>query len=167
VVAERTAQLAETNEALTLSNRDLLQSNTNVQEFACAASHDLKEPVRKILNFAERLKNSLEEKLDATQSGLFSRMEQSVQRMGTLIDDLLACSHLNIGVGDQEQIDLNKKVQFVLEDLELAVQEKGAKVTVAKLPVIKGSRCQMQQLFQNLTSKSLQYSRGDANRRYT
>jgi light-regulated signal transduction histidine kinase (bacteriophytochrome) len=77
---------------------ELERSNKNLEEFAYAASHDLKEPIRKVSFFTDRLKQQLSESLTPEQSHLFSRVELAVQRMNTLIDDLLTYSHVSKGV---------------------------------------------------------------------
>lgn len=158
-VQKRTKELAEAIESLNQTNSELKRSNANLEEFAHAASHDLKEPVRKILFFAQRLKEQLKDQLTETESFSFSRIENATQRMGNLIDDLLLYSHVSQRPHEKESIDLNVKMKNVLEDLELDIQEKNAKVQVGKLPMIKGYRRQLQQLFQNLISNSLKYSK--------
>jgi signal transduction histidine kinase len=74
---------------------------------------------------------------------------------------LLLYSHVSQRPHDTETIDLNKKVQRALEDLELDVEEKKAIINVGKLPVVQGYRRQLQQLFQNLISNALKYSKAD------
>lgn len=138
---------------------ELKRSNTNLEEFAYAASHDLKEPVRKILTFLERLKDSLKEKLNEQEKGLVERIETSSRRMQMLIDDLLRYSHVTSEAPDYEEIDLNKKLQLVLDDLALKIEEKKAKVTVGDLPVVRAIRRQIQQLFQNLISNALKFTK--------
>src|SRR5206468_9447138 len=76
-----------------------------------------------------------------------------------LIDDLLEYSHVNVHAKEMEWIDLNKKLALVLTDLELPVKESGAVITVGELPTIKGFRRQIQQLFQNLISNALKYTK--------
>jgi light-regulated signal transduction histidine kinase (bacteriophytochrome) len=154
IVRERTSELEN-------ANRELKRSNQNLEEFAYAASHDLKEPTRKILFFANRLKELLRDQLSDEQSHLFDRMELSAQRMGTLIEDLLTFSHVSRGAARLEKVDLKKKLQHVLEDLELEIQEKSATITISHLPTIIGHKRQMQQLFQNLLSNALKYGRPD------
>ncbi|TDH24169.1 PAS domain-containing sensor histidine kinase [Segetibacter sp. 3557_3] len=136
---------------------DLKKSNSNLEQFAYAASHDLKEPIRKILIFADRLKKDLQSTLTENQQRLFDRMEHSTHRMGALIEDLLAYSHVSMGVSHFDEVDLNVKVQNVLEDLEIEIQQKQAKIVVGTLPRIKAHRRQMQQLFQNLIGNALKY----------
>ncbi|HVG42774.1 MAG TPA: PAS domain-containing protein [Chitinophagaceae bacterium] len=137
----------------------LKRTNTNLEEFAYAASHDMKEPIRKIHFFSDRLKERLSDKLEPEDVRLFERMQHASKRMGTLIDDLLTYSQATRGIADVEEIDLGKKVQLVLEDLELEVQEKNAQIVVGLLPTIRGNKRQMQQLFQNLISNALKYSK--------
>ena len=121
----------------------------------------MKEPIRKIHTFADRLREELHDRLNERQIELFRRMEQSTKRMGMLIDDLLAYSHVSRGAAQPERIDLNQKVRQVLEDLEVEVQEKRAHINVGPLPTIDGHRRQLQQLFQNLIGNALKYSRND------
>lgn len=138
---------------------ELKRSNANLEEFAHAASHDLKEPVRKVHFFTERLKAKLADKLDAEAVQLLERVENAADRMRLLIDDLLEYSHVSHDPRAVEEIDLNKKLKLVLTDLELPVQEKKAVVHLGTLPVIKGHRRQIQQLFQNLIGNALKYSK--------
>ncbi|GAA4746815.1 sensor histidine kinase [Flavisolibacter ginsenosidimutans] len=138
---------------------DLKRSNANLEDFAYAASHDLKEPIRKIHLFADRLKHELEENLTEMQKHIFERLEYASRRMGTLVDDLLSYSQATRGVPEMEAVDLNKKVQLVLEDLEVEVQQKDATLSVGPLPVVEANRRQMQQLFHNLITNALKYSK--------
>lgn len=140
---------------------DLKRSNVNLEEFAYAASHDMKEPIRKINFFSDRLKSELADKLNETQNRLFERLENASRRMGLLIDDLLAYSQATKGATELEEINLNQKVQNVLDDLELEIQEKKARIIVGQLPAVVGHRRQIQQLFQNLISNALKYSKAD------
>jgi light-regulated signal transduction histidine kinase (bacteriophytochrome) len=138
---------------------DLKRSNQNLEQFAYAASHDLKEPMRKIQLFSDRLKDRLNDKLAEEEKGFFSRILLATHRMNTLIDDLLMYSHVSQGAVKDEMVDLNQKVKLVLEDLEVEVEESKAIISVEPLPTIKGHRRQLQQLFQNLISNAVKYSR--------
>ena len=138
---------------------DLKFSNTNLEEFAYAASHDLKEPVRKIRIFSARLRERLEEKLEKEDRWFFERMENAALRMNALIDDLLEYSQISNGNNVLEDADLTKIVNQVLEDLELEMEEKKARVSSDVLPVIKGNSRQLQQLFQNLISNALKFGK--------
>lgn len=151
-VNERTLALQE-------KNAELESSNQKLEEFAHAASHDLKEPLRKISFFTSRLKSQLQQRLEEEEIQTFSRIETSVRRMVLLVDDLLQYSHLNQMPLEKETVDLNKKLQLVLDDLELDIKEKNAVIEIENLPTIKGYRRQLQQLFQNLISNSLKYAK--------
>lgn len=161
LVTQRTAELANANESLHIINKELQRSNANLEEFAHAASHDLKEPVRKVHYFTQYLKEQLTAHLTETELRSFGRIENATERMGALIDDLLLYSHVSQRPHEMEMIDLNVKVQRVLEDLELDIEEKRAVIEVAKLPVLQGYKRQLQQLFQNLISNALKYSKRD------
>ncbi len=147
--------------ALQIKNAELESSNQRLEEFAYAASHDLKEPMRKISFFTDRLKNQLQQRLEAVEIQTFSRIEASIRRMVSLVDDLLQYSHLNQMPLEKDSIDLNKKVRSVLEDLELDIREKKAVIEIGNLPTISGYRRQVEQLFQNLISNSLKYAKPD------
>lgn len=150
-VAERTAELESKNKELERSNQDL-------EEFAHVASHDLKQPIRKIQFFSERLKQQLADRLNEDENSTFQRIQVASQRMGLLIDDLLLYSHVSQRPPEMEDVDLNEKVGRALEDLELEIQQKNAKIHVGKLPVVKGYRRQLQQLLLNLIGNALKYN---------
>jgi PAS domain S-box-containing protein len=159
IVEQRTGQLAEANSALQQINKELQRSNANLEEFAHAASHDLKEPIRKIHFFTTQAKEQLSNYLDDNTAKAFGRIEKATLRMGHLIDDLLLYSHVSQRPHETEAIDLNQKLQRVLEDLELDIEEKKAIIRLGPLPVVPGYRRQLQQLFQNLISNALKYSK--------
>jgi light-regulated signal transduction histidine kinase (bacteriophytochrome) len=138
---------------------ELRYSNANLEEFAYAASHDLKEPIRKAQFFANRLNEDLKTTLTTEQISLFNRLEKSQARMQKLIEDLLEYSQAAKGAADQEEIDLREEVKVVLEDLELEIQKKAAKIVVGPLPKLFGNRRQIHQLFQNLIGNALKYSK--------
>lgn len=137
----------------------LERSNTHLEDFAQAASHDMKEPIRKILTFTDRLKSSLEPRITKAEHSLFDRIEHSAARMGLLVDDLLEFSHVSEQPRQYEAVNLNEKVERVLSDLELAIEEKNATIQAGPLPTVQGNRRQLQQLFQNLLSNALKYSK--------
>lgn len=146
---------------LQLTIQELERSNANLEDFAYAASHDLKEPVRKIRTFSDRLKHHLKERLEEEDLSYFERMDRATLRMQNLIDDLLEYSHVATNNQLAEEIDLNKKINLVLEDLELEIAEKKASIKVSDLPVIFGHRRQIQQLLQNLVTNALKFHKPD------
>jgi PAS domain S-box-containing protein len=156
--AELQKRVLERTQALENLNQELKRSNANLEEFAYAASHDMKEPIRKIHFFADRIKNNLDGKLEPEDARYFERLELATKRMSTLIDDLLMYSHISRGTSAEETVDLNQVLSMVLEDLELEIEEKQAQIVSEDLPVIHGHKRQLQQLFQNLIANSLKYS---------
>lgn len=136
---------------------ELQRSNENLEEFAYAASHDLKEPIRKVLFFSDRLRHRLEGRLDAEDLRMFNRLEAANKRMGTLVDDLLTYSQVSQLPNQYQDVDLNLLMQAILDDLELEIVEKKAQINIADLATIKGHPRQLQQLFQNLVGNALKY----------
>jgi len=158
-VEEQVHDLEFANKSLLQVNDQLKRSNAALEEFARVASHDLKEPIRKVHFFMDHLRTHLEGRLNDEEETMFNRVENAAERMKLLVDDLLEYSHLNQSLKEKEDIDLNKKIELILSDLELLIKEKDAEIEVQKLPVIKGYRRQLQQLFQNLVGNALKYSR--------
>jgi light-regulated signal transduction histidine kinase (bacteriophytochrome) len=138
---------------------DLKKSNSYLEEFAHVASHDLKEPIRKIHTFSDRLKLSIGNRLNENELAIFNRMQNATERMMLLMDDLLSYSHLSLTTKKMETVDLNEKIKNVLNDLEVLIEEKSAQIQVANLPTIQGYRRQLQQLFQNLIGNAIKYSK--------
>lgn len=153
-------QVKERTQALQFTNRQLEESNHELQQYAYIASHDLKEPVRKINMFGNILKTKYLQNHDEKINDYMDRIINSSTRMMRLIDDLLNFSNLSLSVLF-EPIDLNKTLQDILSDLELSIQEKNAQVQVDELPVINAVPAQMRQVFQNLISNALKFSKPD------
>lgn len=139
---------------------ELQKSNASLQEFASVASHDLKEPLRKIITFSDLLEAKDAANLSAQGRDYLHKVSNSATRMKALIDDILAYSAL-AGKEIKEKTNLNQLVQDVLATLEVPIKEIGATVTVAPLPEAIVYSSQMTQLFQNLLSNSLKFSRKD------
>lgn len=150
VVAERTAELAE-------SNKNLKRTNDELAQFAYIASHDLQEPARKISTFTEMLRRSLD-RIEPRTENLLEKIERASIRMLSLIRDVLAVSQLAKGDQAYVQIDLNTVVTSALEDFELFIEEKQAAIYKEQLPVIEGIAIQMNQLFNNLLSNALKFN---------
>lgn len=161
LVEARTRELAQANDALHHTNENLKRSNAYLGEFAHAASHDLKEPIRKIQTFASRLNETLNDRMDQREIDLFHRMQAATQRMALLVDDLLTYSEISASPIQMEEVDLAEKLQVVLTDLEVQIEEKKAVFNIDGLPIVKGYKRQLQQLFQNLVGNALKYSKKD------
>ncbi len=151
-VSERTRELRKKNEELELSNSEL-------QQFAWVISHDLKEPVRKILTFSNLIKDRYFK--DAAKGKKeIERIIFSTERMSKLIDDLLSFTRLS-AQSRYVQTDLNDLVDQVLSDFELVIQEKNAVIHREELCTIEAIPTQMKQVLQNLIGNALKFTRPD------
>ena len=156
-VKEQTEELREANLQLTRFNEELSRSNSNLEEFAYAASHDMKEPIRKIHFFSDRIRRNLADRFTEEEIRYFDRMDAAARRMGSLIDDLLSYSQVSLRPRLFDEVNLNNVIRQVLNDLELEIEEKGAEIHVPELCVLKGYQRQVQQAFQNLISNALKF----------
>lgn len=139
------------------NNAQLKQSNKSLEEFAFITSHDLKEPLRKISTFSERLSAKYRENMDDDGRKYLDKIAGSAKRMQTMIDDLMALSMLD-GNDAFVKCDLNTVLSDTLNVLENKIIEKGAVVTADKLPVMNVVPIQFRQLFQNLIGNSLKFA---------
>ena len=140
---------------------ELQRSNAALNEFASVASHDLQEPLRKILSFGERLEITAGAVLEGEARQHLARMLSAAGRMRTLINDLLLYSQVTTHIAAFSPTDLSGVAREVLADLETTVAEAGARVEVGNLPVIDADALQMRQLFQNLLGNAIKYRRPD------
>tara|TARA_R110002049_G_scaffold116110_1_gene268501 strand:+ start:67703 stop:70291 length:2589 start_codon:yes stop_codon:yes gene_type:complete len=141
--------------ALLLKNRELIRSNTELESFNQVSSHDLQEPLRKIRLFISRIEDK--DELSNSSNQYFNKIKHSVERMQSLIQNLLAYSRIDSSQENFEKVDLNDVLEKVKEDLTTRIIETDAKIVTNKLPKIKGLTFQIEQLFTNLISNALKY----------
>ena len=142
-------------------NRRLGESNQELQDFVYVASHDLREPLRKIVSFGSLLQDSLEGKLDEDQEENLGFMIDGAGRMQKMIDDLLIYSRVTTRARPFEKVELNKVVDD-LKGLEMATllgETKGTIHISGPLPPVQGDSSQMHQLLQNLVGNGLKFHR--------
>jgi two-component system, chemotaxis family, sensor kinase Cph1 len=144
-------------EKLTALAGRLELSNRELEQFAFIASHDLQEPLRKIVAFGEMLGRKSGDKLNEDGKEYLSRMQNSAKRMQQLIRDLLKYSRVATRSEPQDTVALREAVMEVISDLELKIERLGANVEVFDLPAIKGAKSQICQLFQNLIANALKF----------
>jgi PAS domain S-box-containing protein len=149
----------EDEEKLVAFSAALERSNAELQNFASVASHDLQEPLRKIQAFGDRLKAKCGEALGEQGRDYLDRMQNAAGRMQTLIQDLLKLSRVTSRAQPFERVDLGEILSQVLNDLEVSIEQKGAKLEVGQLPTIDADPVQMRQLFQNLVANALKFQR--------
>ncbi len=136
---------------------ELARTNEELAQFASVASHDLQEPLRKIVAFGDRLKSRLAGSLDEQGQDHLERMQNAARRMGQLIESLLELSRATAKGGMFECVDLNAVVSEVLVDLEAQIQQTAGRVEVHELPTLIADRLQMRQLLQNLIGNALKF----------
>jgi two-component system sensor histidine kinase/response regulator len=142
-------------------NNELERINKELQAFAYIASHDLKEPLRKIRTFIDLIAENEKESLSDTSRNYFKRIQSTAVRMNLLIDDLLTYSNTNSIDQIFKITDLNETVQSVKEDFKELLEEKNATLTATELPKVKAIEFQVRQVFHNLISNAIKYSSED------
>ncbi len=137
---------------------ELQRSNEDLERFAHIASHDLKEPVRKMLIVTDQLKNRHQSSLGDGMR-LVDKLSKAASRLNQMIESILKFSTVSYESHKAEPVDLNNTINDVLDDLELIISEKHAQVIKEPLPVIEGSSALLHQLFYNLINNSLKFSK--------
>lgn len=138
---------------------ELNRSNHELEQFAHLATHDLQEPLRKLFFYSDVLKKKFSSSLDPAGVTVLNNMASAASRMKELINDLLSYSRLQKQDVTFEEVKLNDVMSEVLKDLDLQIREKSATIDIADLPMITGNLLRLRQLFSNLVSNSLKYSR--------
>lgn len=163
-VQQRTEEIEATNEELLTTNEELFKlndklvsSNEELSQYAYVASHDLQEPLRKIQVFSDMLIK--QKTISEENKPLVNKIRQSAERMTLLIKDLLNFSRLAKSEEPDALVDLNKTIKDIVKDFELLISEKKAIIEVGTLPKVEGVALQMNQLFYNLLSNSLKFTK--------
>ena len=138
-------------------NRRLNESNRELTNFAYVASHDLREPLRKISAFSSRLTSHAGASLDARSLDYLDRMNSAADRMQRLIDGLLTLSRVSTNAQEFETTDLTDVMTHVVSDLGVAIAESDAVIRVGPMPSIAGDRAQLGELFQNLVANAIKF----------
>ena len=149
-VRERTAELNGYMAKLEKSNQAL-------QDFASIASHDMKEPLRKVISFGNMLRQKSGESLGQSGNDYLNRMLNATERMQSLLGGLLDYSRVTTAAEPFKEVDLSDLIGEVLSDLEVRIVKTGGEVHVEDLPVISADHTQMRQLFQNLIGNALKF----------
>lgn len=139
---------------------DLQRSNSELEQFAYVASHDLQEPLRAVTGCVQVLQKTYRDKLDADAGELIHHVVEGAARMQTLIGDLLAFSRVSSHSKPFEATDCNVALDRALANLAAALRERDAVVTRDTLPTVTAEQVQLSQLFQNLIGNGLKFCGG-------
>lgn len=140
---------------------NLNRSNSELEQFAYVASHDLQEPLRKIRSFSDRLVSKYQEEISDEIFQMLNKIDGSAQRMQLLINDLLSFSRIVKTGSDARLINLNTSLADAKSNLSEMIMENKAVIHSELLPSVEGYGSQMVQLFQNLLSNSIKYHKED------
>lgn len=164
-VHERTQELEEEVEQrrqkeaqLQLKTNALIRSNEELERFAYIASHDLQEPLRTVSSFVQLLQRRYAAQLGGDADEYINYIVDGVARMKTLINDLLAFSRVTSRAHPFDRVAIESVVTAVKEQLNHAIVEKQATITIGELPVVKGDEGQLRQVFLNLINNALKFA---------
>lgn len=165
--AEISLSPIETDESLLVAasvrdvteKRELARSNSELEQFAYIASHDLQEPLRMVASYTELLRRRYEGHLDEKADKYIGYAVEGAKRMQGLIDDLLAYSRAGAQDRQMEEVDSSEAFDAALSNLAVALNRSAGRVTRTNLPTITADRAQLVQLFQNLLGNALKFAR--------
>lgn len=129
-----------------------------MEEFSYIASHDLQEPLRKIIAFSDRLKDRYEQNAPAAERDYFERMQNAAQRMKIMLDDLLTLSRVTSRDVAMEAFDPGDVLCEVVGEMERSLAECRGAVEMKPLPAVRASRLQVRQLFQALLGNAVKFA---------
>ena len=160
-VSRATRDLATAFQVIEVSNNKLRRSNSDLEEFAYVAAHDLQEPLRKIQSFGQLIQHDQAENLDDRGKEYFSMMTDAANRMQRLIADLLSYSRVASRSEPFKKVSLKKIYDDVRGDLSSAIAASSAQITASNLPEIFCDETQIHQLLQNLIGNALKFRHPD------
>ncbi|HEY6781393.1 MAG TPA: ATP-binding protein [Thermoleophilaceae bacterium] len=137
--------------------RELERSNSELEQFAYVASHDLQEPLRKVASFCQLLEERYRGQLDERADQYIDFAVDGAKRMQQLINDLLAFSRVGRMTGDWELVGLDDVLRQALGNLETAIADSGAQVSAEPLPTVAGEASLLTLVFQNLIGNAIKF----------
>ena len=147
-------------EELRKKTSQLADSNKELASFASIVSHELQEPLRKMLTFSELIAPAGKAIGPEDEENL-QRVKQAARRMQKLVEDILSLSRVTTQTQPFEAVDLNMLVDEALVDFTDMLHQIGGTITVDRLPIVQGDPKQLHRLFVNLISNALKFRRKD------
>jgi PAS domain S-box-containing protein len=155
-------EMKEVEQELLTKSQELEASNLELQKFASIASHDLREPLRKVITFAGMLEAEYKEALGDKGKAYIEKMISSSERMQHLIDDVLEFTSLTSANISFKKVNIEDVVKQVLSDIEVLVKNSKASIQIDEMPEIEANAGQLGLLFQNIISNAIKFAKPDA-----
>ncbi len=152
-------KIKEVEQTLLAKSQELELTNRELEKFASIASHDLREPLRKIITFAGMLEAEYKDTIGDKGRSYIEKMVRSSERMQDLIDDILEFSSLSAGNISFDKVKMEEVVKQVLSDIEVLIKSTGADIKVDTLPEIEANEAQLSLLFQNIIANAIKFSK--------
>jgi PAS domain S-box-containing protein len=148
-------------DALEKQASSLVRANADLQEFAYITSHDLLEPLRTIRACTEMFLKKNGEKLTDDEKDLLQLVAAAGQRMSAMVSDLLGYSRMLTEDVPMANVPISEVLDWARNNLHLAVQTSNAQISCREMPIVRGNRIALVQLFQNLLSNAIKYRRSE------
>ncbi len=156
-ISEDITERIEAQKALEVTAAELQRSNTELEQFAYVASHDLQEPLRMVASYTQLLEKRYSDKLDQDAKEFIAYAVDGAKRMQRFINDLLEYSRVGTRGRPFEPVDSSAVVAQARQNLKVAVEESHASITMDELPNVSGDAVQLTQLFQNLIANAIKF----------
>jgi signal transduction histidine kinase len=140
----------------------LEQSNNSLQEFARIVSHDLQEPLRKVLMYSDKIQTGVQDSGNQKLDAYIEKMNSATTRMQQLISDILHYSRVTSFDVEMESVDIAKLVQEVVDDLEVRIAESNSVIKTQLSGSVSTNRILLKQLIQNLVGNALKFHKPDS-----
>ncbi len=158
LIAQDITEAKRNDDLLRHSNEELRRANTDLEQFAYSASHDLQEPLRQVAIYSQLLAKKYANKLDGKAAGYLAYCVEGAQRMEMLITDLLAyCHTARTTDSPPEPVNVGAVIDTVIKNLSATIEETSAEIRTSNLPVVFADSVPLVHLFQNLVSNALKY----------
>jgi signal transduction histidine kinase len=156
-IVDEVSELHRAHELLDTRTQELQRSNSDLEQFAYVASHDLQEPLRKVASFCQLLQRRYQGQLDERGDQYIQFAVDGAKRMQALINDLLSFSRVGRRAGEHVVVDTGELFDTAMGNLEPVIAETGARVTHGELPRVRGEASLLTAVLQNLVNNAVKF----------